>query len=73
MEEQYRQYYKKDMNKSIFCDRWTFLTRCCYKYKMRCIDCPNDIVCSKYEFKTPYGIRAVKYATLLTYARLGKP
>lgn len=61
-----------------FAERWTYQTKCCYKYQCNCNICPNDIVCTIYEsqntgVKVPYGIRPVKYAMLLTYARIGKP
>lgn len=59
--------------KHIPCNRWTWQTLCCYVHKGNCAECSNEIVCEKYNTKNEYGIKAVKYAMLLSYARLGKP
>ena len=74
MLEYYRRYKHKETTDDTFCDRWTFLTTCCYKYKMNCKLCPNEIVCQRYNNnRNKYKIHPVKYAMLLTYAKLGKP
>lgn len=69
-----RKYEKTDSRKGIFCERWTFQTTCCYKYRMKCELCPNNMVCKMYTgVKNEYKIHPVKYAMLLTYSRLGEP
>jgi hypothetical protein len=61
-------------SKYIFCDRWTFQTLCCYKYKTNCGLCPNSIVCEKYvKTKNEYNLKPVKYAMLKTLEKIGKP
>lgn len=55
---------------------WTFQTACCFKYKTKCKECPNDIVCNKYnscmkESQMDYKIHPIKYATLQTYKNIG--
>lgn len=51
-------------------DRWNFTTACCFKYKTKCVLCPNQLVCK--DFKKENEIHPVKLATMLTYANIGK-
>lgn len=56
--------------------KWTNLTKTCYKYNMTCEGCPNDteFVCRKIPWnKNPYGMKNIKYATLMTLKNIGKP
>lgn len=73
---EFRKYYKKDLTKSIFCNQWTYQTICCYIHRTHCNECSCRIVCKKYEHSgvtNEYNIMPIKYCTLLTLARLGKP
>lgn len=56
-------------------DRWTRLTIACFEHKGHCnIRCEGYDVCRKYEGKrTTFGIKPIKWAMILTYAKLGKP
>ncbi|MBO7735051.1 MAG: hypothetical protein J6S67_20985 [Methanobrevibacter sp.] len=53
--------------------KWNATTATCYHYHMICKNCPNDETCGL-NTKTygQYYMRAVKYATLCTYANIGK-
>ena len=73
MDAECRKYLKGNPDSGIFIERWTFQTICCYIHKGICEECSNSIVCEKYTTKNPYRIKPVKYAMLLTYARLGAP
>ncbi|MBQ2175392.1 MAG: hypothetical protein II453_10095 [Alphaproteobacteria bacterium] len=66
-------YEHKGNFKHIPTDRWTFQTTCCYKYKGYCKECPENIVCSRFETNNPYSVKPVKYAMILTYSQIGKP
>ena len=56
-----------------FFKRWNYTTACCFKYKTKCADCPNCIVCEMYSDlgKNKYNIHPIKYATLMTYSNIG--
>lgn len=49
---------------------WNYTTACCFKYKGKCLECPNNIVCSqiKHYRVNEYNIQPAKYAMLMTYA-----
>ena len=53
--------------------QWNYTTACCFKYKTNCDKCPNTIVCSRHtHWVGDYKIHPVKYATLKTYANIGR-
>jgi len=58
---------------NIICDQWTLQTLHCYLAKTNCKICPENEICEKYGSNNVYGIKAVKYAMLLTYAKLNAP
>lgn len=61
--------------KKIPCDRWTGLTKACYENKGHCNPrCDGYEVCNKYNGKrTSFVIKPIKWAMILTFAKLGKP
>ena len=50
--------------------QWNYTTACCYKHKMICANCPNEIVCSKVTY-TIEGMHPYKYAALQTFKNIG--
>lgn len=56
-------------------NHWNDSTRCCYRHKGKCEFCPNGIVCDTYDnlAENEYQMRAVKYAMMMTFAKIGKP
>lgn len=56
--------------------KWNDLTRTCYKHNMICENCPNntEFLCKKKPWnKNPYGMKNIKYATIMTLKYIGKP
>lgn len=61
--------------KNMF-QHWTDITRTCYDRNMVCDGCPNntEFVCKKKAWnENPYGIKNIKYATIMTLKNIGKP
>lgn len=67
-------YYDAQRQESRLYQRWNETTRCCYLHNMTCKGCPNDFACNcNQENINKYHLRQVKFATLMTYANIGKP
>ena len=68
-----RSYYNANQQDAKMYQKWNGTTATCYYYKMICKHCPNERTCKQMSDKmNRYGIRQVKYATLMTYANIGK-
>lgn len=67
--------YRADLQSSQLYQRWNETTLRCYRQKMKCKTCLNKWACDMSDdWYNPYHIeRQVKYATLMTYANIGKP
>ena len=60
---------KKDFSGQYIYQRWNYTTACCFKYKTKCVLCPNNIVCEG--FKKEGQMHPMKYATMMTYRNIG--
>jgi len=60
----------KDYSFSEIYMRWNYTTACCFKYKTQCNECPNQLVCSKFENEDE--MHPMKYATMVTFRNIGR-
>jgi hypothetical protein len=67
--------YRADVKESKLYQHWNNTTLTCFRRKMTCKGCPNEWACNmNYSWCNPYKLkRQVKFATLMTYANVGKP
>lgn len=62
-----------DKEKKMF-EHWNSVTKLCYQRNMICTDCPNLDFCNTQPWnKNPYGIKNIKYATIMTLKNIGEP
>lgn len=69
-----RYHYDANNQDSRLYQKWNNTTLNCYYHNMCCKSCSNDWACklNKENFNK-YHIKQVKFATLMTYANIGKP
>lgn len=67
-----RNYFNANQQDSRMYQKWNGTTATCYHYHMICKNCPNEETCKLSDVTNRYRIRQVKYATLMTYANIGK-
>lgn len=53
--------------------QWNHTTALCFFNKTNCESCSNSNVCEKYKdsSKNKYSIHPIKFATLMTYSKIG--
>lgn len=70
-----RQYFNANKQDASIYRKWNKSTVCCYEHNMICGICPNrEIFCNiQTDAHNRYGIKQIKYATLMTFANCGKP
>ena len=60
---------RKNFNSLELYGSWNFTTACCYKYRTKCILCPNQLVCSQFEDEE--YMHPIKKATMMTLKNIG--
>lgn len=59
----------KDFGYARMYMKWNYTTACCFLHKTKCENCPNNIVCEKFDNETE--MHPIKYSTLMTYRNIG--